>query len=59
MSKRISNSEIENALKNTNDEDIDDDFAGAFPSNHMNKFSNHAAMISERKRKISLHYSKH
>ena len=59
MRKRISNSQIENALENTNDEDIDDDFVGAFPSNHMNKFINHAAMISEKKRKIFLHYSKH
>ena len=32
-----------------NDDHIDDNFAGVFPSNHMNKFIDHAAMISEKK----------
>ena len=59
MGKRISKSQIENALKDMNDEGIDDNFVGVFPSNHINKFINHAAMISEKKRKISLRYSKH
>ena len=56
MSKGISNSQFENTSKNIY---IDDDFVGVFPSNHMNKFINHAAMTSEKKRKISLHYSEH
>ena len=34
-----------------NDEDINDNFVGILPSNHMNKFINHAA--------ISLRYSDH
>ena len=59
MPKRISNFQIENALQNINDEDINDNFVGVFPSNHMNKFINHAAMISGKKRKISLRYSEH
>ena len=51
MSKQISKSQIENALKDMNDEGIDDNFVGVFPSNHINKFINHAAMISEKKGK--------
>ena len=47
MSKGIRNFQMENALKNMNDEDIDYNFVGVFPSNRMNKFINHAAMISE------------
>ena len=48
MSKGISNFQIENAIKNIGDEDLTDNFVGIFPSNHMNKFINHAAMISEK-----------
>ena len=59
MAKGISNFQIENALKNIDDEDIHDNFVGVFPSNHMKKIINHAAMISEKKRKISLSHSKH
>ena len=51
MSKRISNSQIENALKNMKDEDINNNFVGVFPSNYMNKFIKHAAIISGKKRK--------
>ena len=29
------------------DEDIDNNFVDAFPSNYMNKFVDHAAMISD------------
>ena len=32
------------ALKNMDDEDINNNFIGVFPSNHMNKFINQAAM---------------
>ena len=49
MAKGISNFQIENVLKNMNDDDTDDNFVGVFPSNHMNKFIDHAAMISEKK----------
>ena len=51
MAKGISNFQNENVLKNMNYDDIDDNFVGVFPSNHMNKFIDHAAMISEKKGK--------
>ena len=59
MTKGIRNFQIENALKNINDEDINDNFVGIFPGNYMNKFIDRAAMISKKKRKISLHYKEH
>ena len=59
MSKGISNFPIEEALRNLNDSDINDNFVGAFPANHMNKFIDFKSMISEKKRKISLLNSKH
>ena len=43
---------IKNAIKNSEDEDLDDNFAGVFPSNYLDKFINHAAMISEKKENI-------
>ena len=52
MAKGIGNFQIENALKNIDDEDINDNFVDVFPSNHMNKFINHAAMIWEKKESI-------
>ena len=51
MSKGISNVQIENAIKNIEDEDLNDNFVGVFPSNHMNKFINHASIISEKQGK--------
>ena len=59
MSKGISNFPIEEALRNLNDPDINDNFVGAFPANHMNKFIDFKSMISEKKRKISRLNSKH
>ena len=53
MSKGINNFQIENAIKNIGEDDLDDNFVGVFPSNHLNKFINHAAMISEKKGKYS------
>ena len=50
MAKGISNFQIENALKNIDDEDIHNNFVGVFPSNHMKRIINHAAMISEKKK---------
>ena len=44
----ISNYQIEDAFKKTGDEDLLENFVGVFPSNYMNKFINHAAMISDR-----------
>ena len=37
--------------KNINDDDVNDKFVGAFPSNHMNKFIDHASTISQKKGK--------
>ena len=47
----ITNFQIEEAFKNINDNDINDNFVGFFLSNHMNKFINHASMISQKKGK--------
>ena len=38
MNKGIRNSQNENALKNIEDEDINYNFKGAFPSNYMNYY---------------------
>ena len=43
----ISNFQIEEAFKKINDEDLLDNFVEVFPSNYMNKFINHAAMIED------------
>ena len=45
MSKGISNVQIQNAIRNIGGEDLNENFVGVFPSNHLN---NHAAMISEK-----------
>ena len=49
MSKGIINFQIENAIKDMDDEDVNNNFLGVFPTNHINKFINHAATISEKK----------
>ena len=38
MSKGISNVQIENAVENIEDNDLNYNFVGVFPSNYMNKF---------------------
>ena len=38
MYKGIIHFQIETTLKNINDPDIDDNFVGVFPANHMNRF---------------------
>ena len=43
----ISNYQIEDAFKKIDDEDLLENFVGVFPSNYMNKFINHAVMISD------------
>lgn len=58
MTTGISNFQIE-AFKNVVDEDIENNFVGVFPSNYVNKFIDHASMISEQKGKISICYSEH
>ena len=44
----ISNYRIEDAFKKIGDEDLLENFVGVFPSSYMNKFINHAAIISDR-----------
>ena len=51
MSKGISNFQIENAIDNIGDEDLNNNFVGLFRSNRMNKFINHSAMMSSKKGK--------
>ena len=48
----ISNFQIEEAFRNINDNDINDNFVGAFPLNHMDEFIDHAFMIPPPKRKL-------
>ena len=43
----ISNFQIEEAFKKIDEQDLLDNFVGVFPSNYMNKFINHAAMIED------------
>ena len=51
MSKGISNVQIENPIEKIEDDDLNDNFVGVFPSNFMKKFINHSAMISSEKGK--------
>ena len=44
----ISNFQIEEPFKKIGDEDLLCNFVGVFPSNYLNKFVDHAAMISDR-----------
>ena len=43
----ISNFQIKEAFQKINDQDLLSNFVGVFPSNYMNKFINHAAMIND------------
>ena len=51
MTNGINNFQIEEAFKNIGDNDINNNFAGVFPSNHMNKLIDHKLMISEEKKR--------
>ena len=51
MSKGISNIQIEKPFREPNDQDIDENFVGVFPANHMNRLINYKTMISEKKGK--------
>ena len=51
MAKTISNIQTENTLRNLDDEDINDNFVGVFPENHMNRFIDYKTMILEKKGK--------
>ena len=54
MSKGISNLQIEKAFKELNDQDINENFVGLFPTNHMNRFIDYNTMFSEKKESIPL-----
>ena len=54
MSKGISNIQIEKRFREPNDQDIDENFVGVFPANHMNRLINYKTMISEKKESIPL-----
>ena len=43
----ISNIQIEKAFRDLDDPDLLDNFVGVFPSDYLNKFVNHAAMIND------------
>ena len=47
MSKGISNFQIQKALKDINDPDINDNFVGGFPANRMRRFIEYKTVISE------------
>ena len=47
-SRGISNFQIENAIANIGDDDLTNNLVGVFPSNYMNKFIDHAAMMKEK-----------
>ena len=49
--KGINNFQIENAIANIGDDDLVNNCVGVFPSNCINKFINHAAMMSAKKGK--------
>ena len=44
----ISNFQIDKVIANIGDDDLISSFLGVFPSNYINKFIDHAAMISSK-----------
>ena len=59
MTQGISKLPIEKAFKELNDRDIDENFAGVFPANRINRLIDYKTMISEKKRKVSFYHSQH
>ena len=49
VSKSISNFEIEKVFKGINNEDINENFFGVFPSDKINKFIRFEKMMPEKK----------
>ena len=47
MAKGTSNFQIEKALKDIDDPDINHNFVGVFPANEMDRFIEYKTMISE------------
>ena len=44
----ISNFQIENTIENIGDDDLKNNFVGVFLPNYMNRFIDHASMISSK-----------
>lgn len=51
MTQGISKLQIEKAFKELNDRDIDENFAGVFPANRINRLIDYKTMISAKKGK--------
>ena len=51
VSKGMTNFQIKTALKNINDEDLNDNFVIVFPANEMIRFIDYKSMISGKKGK--------
>ena len=49
-SRGISSFRIQNSIANIGDDDLTNNFVDVFPSNYMNKFIDHAALMKEKKR---------
>ena len=49
--KGIGNFQMENAMANFGDDDLNNNSVSVFSSSHMNKFIDHAAIMKEKKRK--------
>ena len=54
MTEGISNFQIEEDFKNIGEKDTNNSFVGVFPSIYMNKFIDHAMLISEKRENIHL-----
>ena len=52
MLKGISDFQIKSPIENLNDNDINENFIGVFPANHMNKFIDYRSLIFEKKASI-------
>ena len=50
MLKRISNFQIESAIKNLNNNTINEKFVGVAPANHMNRFIDSKSLMPVKKR---------
>ena len=52
MSKEISNFQIESAIKYLNGDDLNENFVGIFPANHMSRFIDFKSLISKKRESI-------
>ena len=58
-SRGISSFRIQNSIANIGDDDLTNNFVDVFPSNYMNKFIDHAALMKEKKREMPFYHSLH